>query len=86
MPVFIGLGARGFLSHTISHANLSKEATVGMTRRGVRERRLRLAHIQPEGPAGRPYQPNFSGYYALERKMVQGGGRKQGKDKEERER
>jgi len=57
-----------------------------MTRRGVRERRLRLAHIQPEGPAGRPYQPNFSGYYALERKMVQGGGRKQGKDKEERER
>ena len=55
---------------TNSHSNIPKEAEVGTTRRVVRERRLSAVHIQPDGPAVRPYHPNVRGYYAFEREMV----------------
>jgi len=55
---------------TISHSNIPKEAKIETTRRVVRELRLSAAHIQPDGPAVRPYHPNARGYYAFEKEMV----------------
>ena len=53
---------------TNSHSNIPKEVKVGTTRRVVRQRRLSAAHIQPDGPAVRPYHPNARGYCAFEKK------------------
>jgi hypothetical protein len=41
---------------------MPKEVKVGTTRRVVRERYLTSAHLQPDGPAVRPYHPNVRAY------------------------
>jgi hypothetical protein len=52
------------------HTHTPKEEMVGTTRRVVRERCLPPAHIQPDGPAVRPYHPNVGVYDAFKREMV----------------